>query len=143
MHPTVSPGDLCLCRINMKFEYDELERGMIVLLKHEDYDHFLTKRIIAKEKETIEIRRNKTYIDKQILREQYVNFSVVESLDNRMLDMDPVYVEANKLFVMGDNRNFSMDSRYSRFGLVDFGDVVGKPLIFLWSKDKSKIGRKI
>ena len=143
MHPTISPGDVCLCKVNMKFSYEELARGKIVLLKHEKYDHFLTKRIIAKEKEVIEIRGNKTYIDKKIFREPYANFSLGDMADNKMIDIDSVYVDANKVFVMGDNRNYSMDSRYSSFGLVDIKDIVGKPLLFFWSKDKSKIGRSL
>ena len=143
MHPNISPGDVCLCKVNMKFKYDELKRGMIVLLKHENYNHFLTKRIIAKENEVIEIRGGKTYINKKIFREPYANFSIADIADNKMIDVDSLHVDVNKVFVMGDNRNYSMDSRYSSFGLVDFKDIVGKPLMFFWSKDKSKVGRSL
>lgn len=43
-----------------------------------------------------------------------------------------------KLFVIGDN---SFDSRDPEFGFVDIGDVVGRPILVLWAKDKNRIGR--
>jgi signal peptidase I len=58
-------------------------------------------------------------------------------------DVNKVRVPKNSLFVMGDNREHSLDSRYSEFGLIDVNQIVGKPLWVLWSDNKKKIGTRL
>ena len=112
---------------------------MIVLLKHQDYGHILTKRIIATENELIAFGNDTTYINGIPLEELYAYFSEKDGLDNETHKIDSLVVEKGKVFVMGDNRNNSRDSRDPDFGLVNVSDIVGRPIIILWSKDKSKI----
>ena len=139
MHPTLSPGDVCLCRAIKHHEAEEIERGMIVLLNHEDYDHILTKRIIAREGDLIEIKGNKTYVNNELLEEPYVADDLTADPDTG--NVDAIRIGKGEVFVMGDNRNNSLDSRYPEFGLVDINDVAGRPLMIIWSKDRSKVFR--
>ena len=60
-------------------------------------------------------------------------------MGNTIYNIDSIIIGKDKIFVMGDNRNNSFDSRNTEFGTVDINDIVGKPLIILWSNNKNKI----
>jgi signal peptidase I len=114
------------------------ERGDVVVFKYplnpkQDY----IKRVIGVEGDQIEIKDKKVYVNGEPHDESYVIF-----LDNKILppgeqnrdNMEPKTVPANSLFVMGDNRDNSYDSRFWNF--VDLKAVKGKAFIFYWSWDK-------
>lgn len=82
------------------------------------------KRVIAVEGETVEIRDNVVYVDGVPLREPYVKAG------SRMPDFGPVTVPEGTVFVMGDNRNQSQDSRV--FGPIPTDDVVGRAFVIMW-----------
>jgi signal peptidase I len=82
------------------------------------------KRVIAVEGQTFEIRDNVVLIDGEPLEEPYVRAESV------MADFAPLTVPNNELFVMGDNRNQSRDSRF--FGTIPEGDVVGRAFVTVW-----------
>lgn len=82
------------------------------------------KRVIAVEGQTIEIRDNVVLIDGEPLDEPYVRAGSV------MADFALLTVPNNELFVMGDNRNQSRDSRF--FGTIPEGDVVGRAFVTVW-----------
>ena len=84
----------------------------------------LIKRVIAVGGETIEIRSNTVYIDDVALDEPYLRPG------SRMEAFGPVTVPDGEVFVMGDNRNQSEDSR--RFGAVPVGDVIGRAFVRVW-----------
>jgi len=139
MQPTLSPGDVCLCITGKKYDMPELKSGMIILLTHENYDYLLTKRIIAMENDLIEIRDGVTWVNHQPLEESYTQISDIKNIDSSFFTVDSVRVGKDYLFVMGDNRNHSMDSRNAGFGLVHINNVVGRPLLILWSENHGKI----
>jgi signal peptidase I len=143
MQPTITPGDICLCKMNNKYHSKELKRGMVILFKHKDYDFILTKRLIAKEDDLVEIKNKKILINKEIIEEPYINGTEKENIDNPICDIDSILIGNDKIFVMGDNRNKSLDSRNAEFGLVNISDIVGKPLLILWSKNKKKIFKSL
>lgn len=82
------------------------------------------KRVIAIEGEVIEIQDNVVLINGSPIQESYVREGSV------MADMAPLTVPNNELFVMGDNRNQSRDSRF--FGTIPEGDVVGRAFVTVW-----------
>jgi signal peptidase I len=87
-------------------------------------DSALIKRIIALGGETIEIRQNLVYIDGTALDEPYLKEG------SSMPDYGPLTVPEGQVFVMGDNRSSSSDSRV--FGPVAEGEIVGKAFVRVW-----------
>jgi signal peptidase I len=86
------------------------------------------KRIIGRPGERIEIRDNHVLIDGQPIDEPYVKPG------SAMADMDPVIVPEGEMFVMGDNRSRSQDSRV--FGTVPIDTIVGKAFVIMWPADR-------
>jgi len=93
------------------------ERVGLVPPSTEDY----IKRVIALENETVEGRHGHVYVDGRFLEEPYLPDEVVTS------DFGPMVVPPGKLWVMGDNRQNSGDSRV--FGPIDADSVVGRTVL--------------
>ncbi len=92
----------------------------------------LIKRVIAKGGQRIQIRDSKVYVNDTLLDEyHYIKGKTPGDVD--------LVVPENKIFVMGDNRENSVDSR--SFGVVDLDDVKGRVLIRLFPFDEIKIFR--
>jgi len=89
------------------------------------------KRLIAMEGQTVEIKRKQVFVDGQPVslppQAKFTDNSVSLGRD----DFGPVTVPAGKLFVMGDNRDNSYDSRF--WGFLDRKLVLGKAMILHWS----------
>ena len=82
------------------------------------------KRVIATEGETVEISDNVVMVDGVALQEDYLREGSV------MSNFGPITVGDNQVFVMGDNRNQSRDSRF--FGTIPEGDIVGRAFVTVW-----------
>jgi len=119
------------------------KRGDIVVFKYpEDPSRDFIKRVIAVEGDIIESKKKIIYINGNPIDEPYVQHTdnssnsmrtgAIEPRDN----FGPYLVPKNKLFVMGDNRDQSYDSRY--WGYVDMKEVKGKAFIIYWSWDNMK-----
>jgi signal peptidase I len=113
-------------------------RGDIIVFKYpinpaQDY----IKRVVGVAGDQIEIKNKKVYVNGELQDESYAIF-----LDNKILspgkqsrdNMEMITVPANSLFVMGDNRDNSYDSRFWKF--VELKAVKGKAFLFYWSWDK-------
>ena len=102
--------------------------GDVVVLRKDTFQKEpIIKRVIATEGQTIDIDFNAgiVYVDGKALDEPYVN-----SPTNNQLDFTgKVTVPENCVFVMGDNRNDSTDSRSSLIGCVDKRYIMGKVLL--------------
>lgn len=85
------------------------------------YDNFLVKRIIGVPGDIIKIDNSCLYINDEKIKEDYIK----ETMNI------PYYLELKipkeKYFIMGDNRNISLDSRY--FGLISLNDIQGKVIL--------------
>ncbi len=92
------------------------------------------KRVIGLPGDTVQIKDKQVYVNNQLLTEPYITHS-----DNKVLpanisprdNMAPIVVPSNSLFVMGDNRDESYDSRFWKF--VDMNDLRGEAFIIYWS----------
>ncbi|MBN2112932.1 MAG: signal peptidase I [Acidimicrobiia bacterium] len=87
-------------------------------------DSALIKRVIAVGGETIEIRQNQVFVDGVALDEPYVKEG------SRMPRYGPLTIPESHVFVMGDNRSQSTDSRV--FGPIPEDSIVGKAFIRVW-----------
>jgi len=98
------------------------------------------KRIIAIENDILESRNKVIYINKNALKEPYIqqdNRKINKSRDN----FGPIIIPKGKVFVMGDNRDQSYDSR--DFGYVDISQIKGKVIYIYWSANLNRIGKMI
>jgi signal peptidase I len=84
----------------------------------------LIKRVIGLPGETVEIEGNRVHIDGVPLSEPYL------AEGTNMPDFGPVTVSEDQVFVMGDNREFSFDSR--RFGPIPIEEIVGRAFLIIW-----------
>lgn len=100
--------------------------GDIVVFKKDQYDpdKALVKRVIATEGQEINIDFDKgiVYVDGQAIEEDYISELTTTKLDF----IGPQTVPDGCVFVMGDNRNMSTDSRKSEIGMVDNRLIIGK-----------------
>ena len=88
---------------------------------------YYVKRIVAMPGQTVDLKNGKVYIDGEMLDE---NYGYTQSID--MSVHYPVTVEEGKVFVMGDNREHSKDSRSSDLGQVPFDAILGKSQVRIW-----------
>ena len=121
MEPTLQAGD----RVVISGLMYTPEQGDIVILSDDNVlKKQLVKRVIAIEGQTVEIdAEGKVWVDGVQLEESYLKAST--ELGNVTY---PVVVGQGEVFVMGDNRSESLDSRDSQIGLVDVEDIKGRIL---------------
>ena len=93
------------------------------------------KRIVALPGQTVDINENgEVLVDGKVLSEPYIAELIDE---DHYGDMDyPVTVPEGTVFVMGDNRNHSTDSRFSEVGFVDEDEILGRVIFRLLPLDK-------
>jgi signal peptidase I len=116
----------------------DIRRGEVVVFKFpEDPARDFIKRVIGLPGDQLELRRKKIYINGQPLDEPYVHFLVPLSpeserrTDELREEYGPVTVPSDQYFVMGDNRDNSVDSRY--WGFLPATYVKGKALFIYFS----------
>jgi len=109
----------------------ELQYGDIVVLRKDGFYYDpIVKRVIAVGGQTVDIdySTGSVYVDGELLEEDYIN---EPTFDDEGLEL-PVTVDEGCIFVMGDNRNASDDSRNPRLGIVDERYVLGKAVFLLF-----------
>ena len=98
-------------------------RGDIVVLRLDEFEIPLIKRVVGMPGETVEIRDNHVFIDGVPLAEGYLPGAVQRNYG-------PVQVPPDHVFVMGDNRNASNDSR--AFGAAHLNQIAGRAWLSYW-----------
>ena len=131
MSPTLSDGDsLIVDKISYRFQ--EPERFDIIVFPFQyQEDTYYIKRIIGMPGEVVQIdAEGKIYIDGEVLEESYGK-EVIRP-ENIGLASEPIVLEEDEYFVMGDNRNNSRDSRDIVVGNIQREDIVGKAWVRIW-----------
>jgi signal peptidase I len=115
----------------------ELEQGDIVVASMDRFKggEAIVKRVIAAEGQTVDIdfQEGIVYVDGEALVEPYT-FTKTNVSEGMVF---PLVVEEGCLFLMGDNRNESMDSRDPQIGIVDEREILGKAVLLLLPGDGS------
>jgi signal peptidase I len=153
MKPTLLIGDhLLVSKFNygvrlpilrsMLIPVGQPKRGdIVVFIYPEDRSKDFIKRLIGLPGDTIEIRDKKIFINGLPWNDShgvYTDNQVIPGTVQPRDNMGPVTVPEDTLFVMGDNRDESYDSRF--WGFVPMKDVLGKALIIYWSWDREDHG---
>jgi len=150
MEPTLLVGDYLLVnkfiygiKIPFKdsklFQYKNPTRGdVVVFIYPKDRSKDFIKRVIGTEGEKVEIIRNKIYINDTLVDDPWGHYSERNDWLRQLELMErfgPVVVPKDSLFVLGDNRDNSQDSRF--WGFVNINAVKGKAFIIYFSWDGS------
>ena len=122
MFPTLNNGD----KVLVSDLFYEPARGDIVVFKKDSYDDnkALVKRVVAVAGDVVNIDFEKgvVYVNGEALEEDYIDVLTTTKIDF----IGPQTVPDNCLFVMGDNRNASTDSRKKEIGMVDERMILGR-----------------
>ena len=144
MEPTLLVGDHILVnkfiygiRIPLTgkkiLRFSEPQRGdVIVFIPPHERNKDYIKRVIGLPGDKVEIKARKIYINDRLIEDPWGVFDEVNP-SSRHDNYGPEQVPPDSLFVMGDNRDNSQDSRY--WGFASFDDVLGKAFIMYWSWD--------
>ncbi len=129
MYSTLLDGDYLLLLGNVF--YQEPEYGDIIVISKESFDNGkpIVKRVIATEGQTVDIdfENGVVYVDDVALNEPYINSLTTMNEGNSF----PLTVNDNCIFVLGDNRGVSRDSRDPVIGQVDKREILGKAIFLM------------
>ena len=102
------------------------EKGEVLVFQYpRDPSRDFIKRVIATPGDTVEIREGRVLVNDQILTEDYI-------LEKTRSEYPKSTVPEGRIFVMGDNRNNSEDSRFADVGFVPYDLIKGKALLVFW-----------
>lgn len=148
MLPTLQIGDHLLVNkfiygIKVPFTGTQLiaikkvNRGDVVVFRFpKDRSIDYIKRVIGTPGDTVEIKDKKVLVNGKPIEDSHAHLTSNAILDTKASPRDnlgPILVPKDRIFVMGDNRDNSYDSRF--WGFVDQKDVLGKAFILYWSWD--------
>ncbi|MBQ7416425.1 MAG: signal peptidase I [Oscillospiraceae bacterium] len=129
MYNTLVNGDRLLL-ISSTF-YTEPKQGDIIVASKKSFENgeCIVKRVIATEGQTVDIDFQKgiVYVDGVALEEDYT-YTATTLFEGVSF---PLYVEEGHVFVLGDNRNSSKDSRNPQIGLIDEREILGKAIFLM------------
>lgn len=138
MQPTFYSDDYVVINKQAYTLFGDLEHEDVIIFQSNLLDEkggkkYLIKRVIGLPGDTIEIIDGYVYRNGKKLEEPYV------AEEGASREMKPVIIEEGKMFVMGDNRGVSQDSRSPEIGQVDQDTILGKVIIRVFPFDEIKL----
>lgn len=122
MVPTLENGQIVL-----SWKTNELEPGQIVAFYYNN--KILVKRVIAQSGDWVDLdAEGRVFVNDQLLDEPYLTDKALGECDISL----PYQVPENRIFVMGDHRSTSVDSRSSVVGCIAEDQVVGRLILCIW-----------
>lgn len=127
------------------------EKGDVLVMNCHGLNETIIKRCIGTEGDNVKIdyNKNKVYVNGKEISNDYINESMEDkySFDQSYKTGEGIYeykVPEDKVFVMGDNRNHSSDSRDASVGFIDEDDILGTVIFRIYPFDKvGKIGNML
>jgi signal peptidase I len=165
MMPTVPPGDYFLAQ---RYGRNQMpQRGDLVIFHHprdRQLDYF--KRLVGLPGDRVELRRGDLYVNGVMLERQHVgtwqsaaggpaeiyvettldgrHYRIAKSELERVVDNVPeIVIPAGRYYVLGDNRDNSIDSRDPNTGFIGQDDIIGRAYTVWWSSSPSRIGTQL
>ncbi len=131
MAPLYKQGDIVLVN-KISYRFTNPKRNDIVVFDVNLFDtenldgqpHYTLSRIVGMPGETIQIRDGVLYIDEEKTDSPYIKESILQP----GVEIEPVKLGQNEYFVLGDNCNFSQDSRFANIGNIKKDAILGKIL---------------
>ena len=130
MKETLFPGDMILVEKIDKWTGKDYQYGDIVVFDFGFEKHRLVKRIIGLPGDVIDIENGELFLNGEKSEESYVGNNKTMILDNNNGIIFPYMIPEDSVFLMGDNREESSDSRV--FGAVRIKDIDGKVFLRYW-----------
>ncbi|MGI6161963.1 MAG: signal peptidase I [Christensenellales bacterium] len=130
MLPTLETGETIFIN-KLAYIINEPKRGEVIICHFPNSDDTYVKRIIGLPGETVEIKSGTVYIDGKADEDIFGN-------DKKVVDSPPIKVPDDCVFVMGDNRNYSLDSSSPQVGPIQLENVMGRVQAVVWPADKAK-----
>lgn len=125
MRPTLQSAERLVVN-KFIYRFRAPERGEILVFHYpRDPSRDFIKRVIAIPGDTIEIKDGRVYVNSTLLNEPYI-------LSKTRGNYPLATVPEGHIFVMGDNRNNSEDSRFADVGFVPFDLIKGKAMLVFW-----------
>ncbi|MFT9496454.1 signal peptidase I [Anaerosolibacter sp.] len=125
MVPTLNHRDRLFMN-KLQYFIQKPAKGDIVVFQYPyDKSYFFIKRVIATEGDTIEIKDGQVIVNGTVCEEPYVLEKTIDYFGKKFVPKDTI-------FVLGDNRNNSKDSRYEDIGAVSLKLVKGKAIMRVW-----------
>ena len=135
MLPTLHNNDYVLLESNFLYHPDRVKNGDIVVLSVPYYADQgpIVKRVIATEGQTVDIdfEQGIIYVDGVALADEYTYCPTNANWDPPYALEYPATVPEDCIFVLGDNRNGSTDSRFAPVGMIDESCILGKVFLIL------------
>ena len=130
MYSTLHNGDRVLVN-KLSYRLHDPNRGDVVVLKTIESigEKDLIKRVVALPGETVEYRQCVLLVNGVVVVEQYLDPEVVQP-SRCGADQSPLLVPEESVFVMGDNRGGSKDSR--DLGAISYDDLIGRAFVVIW-----------
>jgi signal peptidase I len=143
MEPTLQKGDRVLVN-KLSYDLHDVHRGDVVVFElpkdkvGSDGIKDLIKRVIGLPGDTIETRDGAVYINDRKLEEPYLaaGTQTGDTTNGNNPTIDRHVVPPGTVFVMGDNRGNSHDSRYADRGPIPINTIVGRAFILVWPPGK-------
>ena len=116
----------------MSYWFEDPLRGDIIICFYPGYTESCVKRVIGLPGETVEVKEGKIFIDGKALDESaYWSGEIIG-------DIDPVTIPARHVFVVGDNRNGSKDSRNGSVGSIPYAKVIGRVVAVVYPFNETR-----
>lgn len=131
MENTLDDGDqLIVDKLTYRFHDPERFDIIVFPFRYKDNTYYI-KRIIGLPGETVQIADGEIYINGEVLEESYGR----EVMQDAGLAAEPITLGDDEYFVLGDNRNYSSDSRDPSVALIHRKEIIGRAWLRIWPLD--------